>query len=399
MVSVDKRPRCLPAAVALAWLGLIAPGIARAQSDQERMAWEQLVHELKQAIARGDHATAAERGEAALKIRHSPSLRTFVLEEERAAHNPAAAYTNAFMCSSEAQADKTLANRDSILAKCQAAMSELLPAIGHLTIVLKPPVPEQAKVRVNGVEVESLSVLAAPLPENPGDVAVDVVAPGDQPFHKVIAIVAGISTSIDVSLAPVEVQCPEGQLPGPDRQTCVPICGLGKTYTADAQHCCWPGQTWAADQSACSGEPRCPAGLVAMAGDCVAAAAPMPVTAIAPSRPAEGPKRSTASLYVVGSGAALLVGGTIAWAVSNSKYSTLQSDCGPPNACSLDRFNSDASSVKTFDALTAIGWSVGGTAVVGGLLWYFLSGSTPAHETVAWQVDPFARTASVSGVW
>ena len=369
MVSVDKRPRCLPAAVALAWLGLIAPGIARAQSDQERMAWEQLVHELKQAIARGDHATAAERGEAALKIRHSPSLRTFVLEEERAAHNPAAAYTNAFMCSSEAQADKTLANRDSILAKCQAAMSELLPAIGHLTIVLKPPVPEQAKVRVNGVEVESLSVLAAPLPENPGDVAVDVVAPGDQPFHKVIAIVAGISTSIDVSLAPVEVQCPEGQLPGPDRQTCVPICGLGKTYTADAQHCCWPGQTWAADQSACSGEPR------------------------------EGPKRSTASLYVVGSGAALLVGGTIAWAVSNSKYSTLQSDCGPPNACSLDRFNSDASSVKTFDALTAIGWSVGGTAVVGGLLWYFLSGSTPAHETVAWQVDPFARTASVSGVW
>jgi hypothetical protein len=71
-----------------------------------------------------------------------------------------------------------------------------------------------------------------------------------------------------------------------DEETCV--CLPGQSVTVDtAGHCCWSAQAWSISRGVCVGIPECPAGLVASADACVAAAPPEPGST--PEAPAPAP--------------------------------------------------------------------------------------------------------------
>jgi hypothetical protein len=378
----------LPAVLLLA-----ASTPAFASDDVAHMTWEELIQRATEANARGDSREALAWAQKAAAIRLSPSLRVFVLGAQRAVGDAAGAYTNARMCVSEAEADLKLVLRDKILATCRDAISALAPSIAQLSVILPSPLPQGIKVTVNGDELLP-ALLALPYPVNPGLATVEVSAPGYAPFHQDTTVGAAAIVPVTVTLQREDVTCSDGQIPGPDPHTCVPVCTAGKASSADGKHCCWPGQAWASEQGACAGAPQCPPGLIAEEGDCVIERRPpLAGAALRPS--------SSIPLYVAGAGAMIAIGGTIAWVVASSKYSTLQGDCGGINQCVQSRFDSDASSVKTFDALSVVGWTVGGAALAGGGLWYLLSGSTSAHSstTVGWQIDLLGRTASISGAF
>ena len=51
----------------------------------------------------------------------------------------------------------------------------------------------------------------------------------------------------------------------------VEACPQGQLRSADTEnHCCWPGQYWVPSQRACGGAPRCPGGMEAVGGTCLA---------------------------------------------------------------------------------------------------------------------------------
>ncbi|MGO9711057.1 MAG: hypothetical protein ACLQBL_19505 [Polyangiaceae bacterium] len=51
-------------------------------------------------------------------------------------------------------------------------------------------------------------------------------------------------------------------------------CPVGKMITTETKgQCCWPGQVFSTSKQACEGIPDCPSGLVEQSGDCVLAAA------------------------------------------------------------------------------------------------------------------------------
>jgi hypothetical protein len=128
-----------------------------------------------------------------------------------------------------------------------------------------------------------------------------------------------------------------------------------------------------------------------------APATPQPAPApLPPSR--ETPSRSPVPLYVAAAGAVIAIGGTVAWLVSNSRYGALKSACDVPVQCTQKVFASDSGGIKALDALSVVGWSLGGAAFVGGGLWYLASGpSAPPTSGIQLRFDPIARVASVAG--
>jgi hypothetical protein len=69
-----------------------------------------------------------------------------------------------------------------------------------------------------------------------------------------------------------EPQCPAGFTLGPRRKACQKSAGCppGKVQSQVAGQCCWPGQGYSHEKSACIGDPLCPDGMLLQAGDCVA---------------------------------------------------------------------------------------------------------------------------------
>jgi hypothetical protein len=371
---------------------MTASRLALASDDVAHLTWEELVQRATEATARGDSREALAWAQKAAAIRLSPSLRVFMLGVQRAAGDLAGAYTNARMCVSEADADPKLPMRDKILAACHEAVAALKPTIGELSVTLPSPLPAAIKVSVSGVEVLP-PLLTLPYPVNPGQASVDASAPGYAPFHQQVTVGAAATVPVTVTLMPEGPKCSDGQVVGSDHRTCVSPCALGKTYTVDGNHCCWPGQAWSTDRGSCAGTPECPDGLVPQGRDCAA----LPSRLEAPG--AQARSRSTAGLYVAGAGALAGIAGTIAWFVSDAAYSTLKDDCGGPVQCTQTRFDSDSSSVKTFETLAAVGWIAGGAALAGGALWYVMSGPSSTSAAVRLEIDPVARTAGVGGAF
>jgi hypothetical protein len=367
-------------------------GSALAQDDVAHLTWEELVARASKAMAAGDHREALAWAQKAAAIRLSPSLRVFMLGEQRAVGDAAGAFTNAKMCVSDAEDDPKLPMREKILATCHEAVAALESSIGQVAITLPSPLPAGVEVRVNGNAVLP-ALLALPYPVNPGVVAIDVSASGLTPFHLEVTVGTSVVVPVTVVLKAEEPRCPDGQTVGPDQRTCVAACTAGKVGTSDGKHCCWPGQAWSGEPGACTGAFQCPAGWVAVGGDCAVGAAPVP----APPPPPPPAGSRVVPLVVAGAGAAIAIGGTVAWLAANGKYSTLHTDCTSLAGCSNSEWTGSSSSIKTLEGLGVAGWAVGGATLVGGALWYLLSGS-PATPTSGFrlEVDPVARGARAS---
>jgi hypothetical protein len=110
--------------------------------------------------------------------------------------------------------------------------------------------------------------------------------------------------------------------------------------------------------------------------------------------------RSAMPLLVAGAGVVIAIGGTVAHFVSDTKYATLKQDCGGSVQCSQARYTSDSGDVRTFDALSITGWAIGGAALLGGGLWYFLSPPSP-RQNVGFHVsvNPVTRDARLAGTF
>lgn len=354
------RPRAV-AALLGAWLLLAPPSFVFALDDVAHMTWEQLIQRAQESAARHDDHEALVWAQKAAAIRLSPSLRVFMIGSQRAVGDWASAYANATMCVSEATEDLKLPMRDKILATCQDAVTTLTPLLGELSISLPSPVPPGTKVTIGGVEVLP-ALLALPYRVNPGSSTVDVVASGYVPFHQDVSVSAAGVAPVTVVLKAEAPQCVGDQVLDSKGKTCV-------------------------DAPPVAAAPSAPA---------LPAPAPLTVEPVARQEP---PARNPAGLVVGGIGVAVAIGGTIAWVASSSKYSKLHTDCRSAVGCSIGEWNAASSAVKTLDAVSVTGWTVGSAMLIGGLAWYVLSGTATSSSDTSWNltVDPVARSIGASG--
>ena len=85
----------------------------------------------------------------------------------------------------------------------------------------------------------------------------------------------------DAAVAPVAAVAAVVHDPAPAAGSAAPpsappeaMCPPGQTRRDDTHgHCCWPAQAWSISAGKCVGAPRCPDGMIARAGQCLASAA------------------------------------------------------------------------------------------------------------------------------
>ncbi len=115
--------------------------------------------------------------------------------------------------------------------------------------------------------------------------------------------------------------------------------------------------------------------------------APHPTT---PRPPVTG-GRSAIPLVVAGIGAGLAGGGAALYGVGSGRYGDAEKDCPTHKDCSNDVTNRGEQG-RTFMKIGIGGLIVGGTALIGGLVWYFAQSSKPAERTSV-ETRARARTA------
>jgi tetratricopeptide (TPR) repeat protein len=101
--------------------------------------------------------------------------------------------------------------------------------------------------------------------------------------------------------------------------------------------------------------------------------------------PGEEGSRPIAPLIVVGVGGALLIGGTVLGVVSASDVDEFASHCDNPEqrtGCPDDEVD-DANSARNRQTMGVVIAGIGGAAVVGGLIWYFVSPREPASAALS----------------
>ena len=115
-------------------------------------------------------------------------------------------------------------------ASARADAAELRGSIGLLP-VRADPLPERAEVRVGGAVVPA-GALGVPLPVQPGEVTVEILAPGYEPEHRAVTVAAGGSVGVDIALRavpivvlpPISLRAPRLDLP-PPREPAGPVDG------------------------------------------------------------------------------------------------------------------------------------------------------------------------------
>lgn len=204
-------------------VGVAIPTAAQAQqlTPLEAEGRRASMEEAQAARARNDHPAALAAAERALAIQSSPSLRTFIAEENLALGHVAAAFASARLCRSEAERDATLRNREVIIARCSELAAELDRRVGRVRVLAPSPRPEGLAVRVND-EPLPLTLLDTPFPVDPGSVRVRANAADGTVFDGTVAASAGSITEVSVALAaptrngaPPPVSAPTRATPSP----------------------------------------------------------------------------------------------------------------------------------------------------------------------------------------
>ena len=117
-----------------------------------------------------------------------------------------------------------------------------------------------------------------------------------------------------------------------------------------------------------------------------------------PSSTAPEPSSSghkTLGIAALATGGAFLIGGAVAWKLSNDRYDSLKSACD--RGCTQSERSDGISAVETRDRLTVGGFLIGGALVAAGIVALFLpsTGEAPAHASLS--VSPADRGFLVRG--
>lgn len=301
---------------------LLCAPVARAQTADELAARRALIEQAEAARTSGQHAQSLAFAERAAAIQMSPSLRLFIAREQQSLRQFASALGNAEVCVRDAERDLTLRNREQILASCRAVTSEIQSASGRI-VVSVANAPEGLEVRVGEVVLRA-TLFDAPYVVPSGALTIRASAPGRQPFERTIEVAQGSSTTVQITLAPAVIE-PAERTPEPVRV-----------------------------------EPR----PVRLEG------------------PGAGP------WVVVGVGGAGLIAGGALWLVASMQRSALDMQC-PGDATRVcgsltnSEIDQRVGSINGLSTGAVIAGSVGGAAVIGGVLWYALAPRRPAREAAA----------------
>jgi hypothetical protein len=352
--------RWLPLAI-VTWCG-----IAHAQSDRELATRQEFIVQAGVLSQQGKHAEALELAKRAAAIKMTPSLRMFLAQEQLAIGLLADSYGNGRQCAAEAKADAGLHERQRILAACEELEASLASRVGRITIKVPTPLPPRLHVLLSGEEL-SAALLDAPYVVTPGKLTVEATADGYLPYKSEIEVAEGASPEVDVNLVadPSSVPCPDRQERVHGR--CAERCTDGMVRTSDEEAmCCWPGQSWSASLSACTGAPQCPSGLVAREAACSP-----PVPPPAPLPPAPQPSnRGTHRLMwsgIVGGGGIAGIGiGTVFGLVAMSTLNTAKHDCPTYTGCS-EQAMQERRTFSTQATVSTAAFVTGGALVAGGL--------------------------------
>jgi hypothetical protein len=168
---------------------------ASAQTDTDLATRRVLIDQARAASERGDHAQALDLAQRAAAVRMTPSLRQFIAHEQRATGDVATAFATSEACMHEAERDTTSARHDVIAADCRTLHTELQSLIGFLVVRVSD---SNARVRVNGTPVNP-ALVGVPIVVTPGNVSVQVDAPGHSVFERTVPVAARNTATVVVA--------------------------------------------------------------------------------------------------------------------------------------------------------------------------------------------------------
>lgn len=145
------------------------PSLAWAQDDPTR---RDLINRATVARDHGDHARALTLARGAAARRMSPSLRTFIAQEEEALGDVTAALADARTCVEELRQGASVTNPAAVMAECQALVNRLSPRVvaspaREPTRVAPPVEPQRERPRQRTTVTPILEARTPPSEEAP----------------------------------------------------------------------------------------------------------------------------------------------------------------------------------------------------------------------------------------
>lgn len=308
--------------------------------EREEAARAELIAQAEQASDGGDHARALDLATRAASVRVTPSLRLLLAQEHVAVGHTIDAYEQATRCTREAQADPTTRNREQVIAACSALTDQLRGRVGRVTLQVQAPTTGM-RIRVAGDEV-SQALWGVAYTVAPGAVAVEASAEGYAPFQQSVTVAAGQSVEVRVALTPLARPAVANVVAPPPARVTPPV--------------------------------------------------------IAPPVVAAPPARSLVGPIALGAGGVVALGlSGVFFALREGAVSDRDAQCVTNVGCQPTSLELD-DTARTYNTLTNVSLVVGGAAVAGAVVWFFVGGRGSAAQPprVAGGVTPTRGGAFLS---
>jgi hypothetical protein len=392
------------AVTVLGWL-LLVPAARAQRSAGEEVVRQQLIDAAQTAHQKGQHQEALELAQRAAQLRKSPTLLSFIAEEQEEVGALAGAYATAQQCVREGEMDLEAKLREKAIDRCRGVVARLQGRVSYVVVDV-PSRPQGLTIALSGQRLNQAAI-GFPYVITPGKVTVEASAPGHVPYRLEIDVPEGKTVKVTVGLAPESsaAACPAGQRPDAGGRCTTDSCRVGTIPTADGLGCCWPGQTWEQASKSCLGAPNCPPGMAVQGTGCVDTASEgTRADRLDLKRAAGGPEGDSPppgarrfsgyAIAAAASGVALLGAGGIVWLVANDRFGDLKTKCDA--GCTVADRRREIEDIKTLDNW-ALGLAIGGAAAVGtgAVLQWLLPRPEGAQVRVA--VDPVTRTVLLAG--
>jgi hypothetical protein len=325
---------------------------ASAQSASE-LARRELLTQAEAASAANDHVRAVELLERAGAVQWTPSHRYFIAREYQQVGRLVEALSASTSCEREAQADRTLRNREAIERGCHELAVSLQARVARVVLRVPADHPAGTRVTIAGQSVPE-ALWGVSFPVGAGSVEVVVEGPGLTTTRSTVDARAGQVTDVPVSIV--------------------------REPVANATN------TSAANTSAANANSN-------------VVAPPRVETPPPPSSP------SVAPWVVVGVGGAIAVTGAIVGGLHFAAVGSIEADCrasaggvmSTPIVCREDGRNFDGRirDAELLGTLGIVGISLGVATIGAGVAWAALSGRRESPRAAVRSVSPSIGRGSV----
>lgn len=157
----------------ISWFWLLTLWTASAfAQDSDVAARLLLLQEAQTAAGAGEHRRALELAQRAQALRSTPSLQSFIAQQQFALRQFADVIATATECLQTTTRDPTVPNRSSLLERCTQLQRDATQRTALLTVTVPAEIPAQAVVLINGRRLRS-ELFDTPYPVNPGTVVVE----------------------------------------------------------------------------------------------------------------------------------------------------------------------------------------------------------------------------------